>query len=58
MRTTMTDVEMLFDDLSETTILEVEATGLTMNTVKCPGASSDLRFGLCTAGPEGNDIAF
>jgi len=51
----MTNVVMTFDDLTDATIDGVIADGLTMNTVKCPGASSGDRYGLCTVG---TDVAF
>ncbi|NOX29558.1 MAG: pentapeptide repeat-containing protein [Actinobacteria bacterium] len=51
----MTNVVMTFDDLTDATIADVIADGLTMNTVKCPGASSGDRYGLCTVG---TDVAF
>ncbi len=53
--TNMTDVELLYDDMTDATLTGVTATGLVMDTVKCPGAVSGERYGLCTVGA---DVAF
>lgn len=50
--TTMSNVTMAYDDLTDAEIADVISDGLTMDTVKCPGAASGDRYGLCTVGTE------
>lgn len=50
--TTMSNVELLYDDMTDATLTGVVADGLVMDTVKCPGAASGERYGLCTVGAE------